>query len=174
MLQAWTCCSSGVTSKRASNGFLTQLSPVCQWWDPNSITCQQYQGHEIMRPEKKWLVGMTNWNLIESTYPGLAIAEASLIQAQEDENLTFGFISSSMLITTLQKRKSFPFVMWQTFPVNSYYADTGLFKIRCALNGHSPSHGISHSSFIKLSAHLSIVYSKSDGFYLFYQFLHGK
>ena len=79
--------------------------------DPESVTSQQYQGYEITRPKKEWLVGMTNCNLIESTYPELATAVASLIQAQEDENSTFCSISSLMLITTLQKGKSFPFVM---------------------------------------------------------------
>jgi hypothetical protein len=54
---------------------------------------------------------MTNCNLIESTYPELAIAVASVIQAQEYENSTFCSISSLMLIKTLQKGKSFPFVM---------------------------------------------------------------
>lgn len=79
--------------------------------DPDSITSQQYQGYEITRLKKEWLVGMTNRNLIESTYPELAIAVASLIQTQEYENSTFCSISSLMLITTLQKGKSFPFVM---------------------------------------------------------------
>lgn len=155
------------TSNHTFSGFLTLLNPVCQQCDPNSITSQQCQRYGIMRPQKKWFVGMKNWNPIESTYSELVIDVASFIQAQEYENSTFCFISSLMLITTLQKGKSFPFVMWQTFLVNSHWADVGLFKIRCTSNGHSLSSWISYSFLINLSDNLSIVYSKSAAFILF-------
>ena len=108
---------------------------------------------------------MTKWNLIESTYSVQAIVVASLIQPREYENSTFYFIFSFMLTTRLQK-EPLPFVMWQTFPVNSSEVDIGLFKIRCTLDGHSLSNWISYSSLIKLSDNLSIVYSKSACFYL--------
>lgn len=72
--------------------------------DPDSITSQQYQGCASTRLKKEWPVGMTNEILIESTYPELAIAVASLIRLQNYENSTFCSISSDAHHNT-SKRK---------------------------------------------------------------------
>jgi hypothetical protein len=105
-------------------------------------------------------------NLIGSTYPESATAMASLTQAWEYENSMFCTLPSLMLIITLWKGKSFPFVMWQTFLLNSYWVDIGLFKIRCTWDGHSLDSWISYSSLLKLSDNLSIAYLKYACFYL--------